>query len=82
MNKADTYFIESLFAQALQLQSVQRMDEAEKLYRQVIALDPAHYHSYCNLGVLLRNRGNAEKRLVVICRRLSFSLMRRVYTIT
>jgi len=51
----------ALFAKALALHRTGRLDEAEALYRQVLAAQPSHFDSLQLLGVVSMQRGNYAK---------------------
>jgi tetratricopeptide (TPR) repeat protein len=56
----------ALFAQALALHRAGRLDEAEHLYRQVLAVQPSHFDSLQLLGVISMQRGNYAKAVLEI----------------
>jgi tetratricopeptide (TPR) repeat protein len=47
-------------AQALALHQAGRLSEAEKMYREILAAQPAHFDSLHLLGVIFMQRGDAE----------------------
>ena len=48
------------FAQALALHQTDRLSDAEKIYRQILAAQPRHFDSLHLLGVISLQRGDAE----------------------
>ncbi|WP_204250025.1 tetratricopeptide repeat protein [Rhodoferax koreense] len=48
---------ELAYNQANQLHDQGRLDEAEAIYRQALALQPAYAQAHCNLGLVLQDRG-------------------------
>ena len=53
-------------SQALAHDQAGRLDEAEKLYRQALALQPGDPHAQHCLGVLLHHRGQHEEALALV----------------
>jgi tetratricopeptide (TPR) repeat protein len=54
-------FVEGLFGEGLGLHKAGRLAEAEKIYRQVLALEPGHFNSLHFLGVIFHQRGHHEQ---------------------
>ena len=46
-----------IYDQAMMAEKINRIDDMERLFRQVIALKPDHYHAYNALGYSLADRG-------------------------
>ena len=55
---------------AIQLHQEGRLDEAEKIYRQILALDPDHSDAQHFLGVLSHQRGRSDEAVEMIERSL------------
>lgn len=46
-----------IYDQAMMAEKINRLDDMERLFRQVIALEPEHHHAYNALGYSLADRG-------------------------
>ena len=53
--------VQALFQQALTLHQMGRLDEAERLYRQIMRADPRDYPSRCMLGRMRLEQGRNEE---------------------
>lgn len=53
--------VQSVFAEALKLHQATRLDEAERLYRRVIQLQPNFVDAHNNLGAALRASGRMDE---------------------
>jgi protein O-GlcNAc transferase len=51
---------ETLFRQGVESHRAGRLDEAERLYRQVLALDPGHAMALAHIGLIAQAAGNAD----------------------
>jgi predicted O-linked N-acetylglucosamine transferase (SPINDLY family) len=54
-------FVEGLFGEGLGLHKAGRLADAEKIYRQVLAIQPGHFDSLHFIGVILHQRGCHEQ---------------------
>jgi protein O-GlcNAc transferase len=61
----------TLFAAATAHHQAGRLAEAENLYRQLIAADPAHAEAHCNLGVALKAQGKRSEAIACYQRALA-----------
>ena len=59
MTKKDA--ISNLFVEALYYQKKNQLKKAEKIYNKILLLDPSHYESLNNLGILYFSTNNTEK---------------------
>ena len=50
--------VTSLFAEGLALHQAGRLADAEKIYKQILAMQPDHFDSLHLLGVIFHQRGN------------------------
>lgn len=55
--------VDEAFTQALQCHQAGDYDEAERLYREILSIAPAHSAVLCNLGVLLARKGEADEAI-------------------
>jgi tetratricopeptide (TPR) repeat protein len=58
MNKKSISEVTSLFAEGLALHQAGRLEDAEKIYLQILATQPDHFDSLHWLGVIFLQRGN------------------------
>ena len=61
-----------MFAKALALHQAGRLAEAEKIYNQILAMQPDHFDSLHLLGVIFHQRGNHAEAV----RQMDFALKR------
>src|SRR5215469_3669664 len=58
MNKKSMSEVTSLFAEGVALHQAGRLEDAEKIYRKILATQPDHFGSVHWLGVIFYQRGN------------------------
>ena len=63
---ATTARIDDLFARAMQSHQEGRLDEAEALYREILAIDPRQLDSLHFLGAIAQQRGNSAAAVELI----------------
>ena len=62
--------VTSLFAEALALHQAGRLEDAERIYHQILAVQPDHFDSRHLLGVIFHQRGNHAEAVLQIDRAL------------
>ena len=63
MNKERNLNVEKIFKQALENHVKNNLSDAEKLYNQVLEIDPDHVDTHANLGVLFINLSKNQKAI-------------------
>lgn len=61
------------FEMAIQLHQKDRLDEAENIYRQILALEPDHPDAHHFLGVLSHQKGRSDEAVAMIQRSLTLN---------
>ncbi len=72
--KRFTNDVDLIYEQAMMAEKLNRMDEMERLLRQVIVIKPDHHHAYNALGYSLADRGvRLEEAQALVRKALDFS---------
>jgi protein O-GlcNAc transferase len=60
--------VQRIVSEAVRLHHAGQLDQAERLYRQVVSIDPRHADSWHNLGAIAHKTGRYEMAADLICR--------------